>query len=165
MAEFNLLKHEAEERAAAAARAAETPLPTKKHGNYKGTEHIPMTVFSGWEDRATRDEIEFAMTIEDVERIWVEQNGKCAVTGRPLTLTTNDPCRVSLDRVDSNAGYRLENVRLVCTSVNYARHTMTDDDLRKLLQDMQWIDTLRERLKGKPVGGNWWTAELHKDWE
>jgi hypothetical protein len=162
---FNLAEYNRKKQAKANEPAQ--PAPTsKKHGNYKGTEHIPLTIFNGWRNRATRDGIPFELTINEIENMFVGQNGSCPVTGRKLTLKTNDWNKVSLDRVNPAGHYRADNVRLVTTIVNLVRNELSDDELREVLKDMQQIDRLRERLKGKPFGtGNWYHRLLWKNWE
>jgi hypothetical protein len=146
-----------------AAKAAKTavppprPTPKKRHGNYKGGTNISASIFGGWRRRAKRDNIKFALTIDQLDKMWSMRNGHCVVTGRQMTTTKNDPHKVSLDRVDSSKDYELANVRLVCASVNFARHTMTDDELRDLLQDMVYIDSLRKKLGKTKTGGSWYT--------
>lgn len=172
MATFNLRKFkEAQEAKAAAADAAAANVvadePAKKRRkNATSTKNLPGWVLNGWRQRAKRAKIHYDLQPAQLEAMWVEQRGFCAVTGRPMNLTKNDPCRVSVDRVDPAKGYMVDNVRLVCTSVNYARHTLTDDDLKELLKDMQWIDRLREARNKWKGSGNWYTdGVLRPQWE
>jgi len=141
--------------------------PTKKpRKNATSTEHLSGSVLNGWRQRARRDKIVYSLKPADIEAIWVAQKGLCSVTARPLNLTKNDPCRVSLDRVDPSKAYTVDNVRLVCTSVNYARHVLTDDDLRKLLEDMHEVDRLRQARDKWKGSGNWYADKvLRPEWE
>jgi hypothetical protein len=50
--------------------------------------------------------------------IWVDQNGRCAYSGVPLSVERNHPHKVSLDRIDSKIGYCVDNLQLVSASVN-----------------------------------------------
>ena len=66
--------------------------------------------------------------------LWKEQDGKCAVTGLPMThirgkgfVTTN----ASIDRIDNTAGYTRDNIRLVCRQVNVMKGQLSDDELMK----------------------------------
>lgn len=163
---FNLSKFKADQKAKAVGPAAVTPPKKKKRKNATSTEHLTGAVLNGWRQRARRDRIAYSLKSAELEAIWVAQKGLCSVTARPLNLTKNDPCRVSLDRVDPSKAYTLDNVRLVCTSVNYARHVLTDDDLRKLLKDMQWVDRLRQARDQWRGSGNWYTdGVLRPEWE
>lgn len=77
-----------------------------------------------------------------LEELWQEQGGKCAITGVEMTHVSGEGrvyTNVSIDRVDSTAGYTRDNIRLVCVIVNIMKHTMSDEELlewcRLILKD------------------------------
>lgn len=77
-----------------------------------------------------------------LEELWQEQGGKCAITGVEMTHVAGEGrvyTNVSIDRVDSTAGYTRDNIRLVCVIVNIMKHTMSDEELlewcRLILKD------------------------------
>lgn len=74
------------------------------------------------------------ITIHDLLAIWKKQEGRCALTG--LTLTWNKggirPTSVSIDRIDNNRGYEIDNIRLVCFAVNVFRGRMNDEELYRI---------------------------------
>lgn len=73
-----------------------------------------------------------------LQKLWQEQNGKCAVSGVDLILpkTTTEwettdikPKTASLDRIDSNLPYTKSNVRFVSYMANICKNKFKDDDL------------------------------------
>lgn len=75
--------------------------------------------------RAKKKGFDFDFTLDDAMEIWKDQNGECAVTGFPMTHSMeNFEFSASLDRIDNNAGYTRDNVRLVCARVNMMRNTL-----------------------------------------
>jgi hypothetical protein len=61
-------------------------------------------------------------------------NGRCALTGIPMELgsgtrTRHRPLGLSIDRINSDAGYTAGNVRLVCLVVNIAMRNWGADVL------------------------------------
>ena len=69
---------------------------------------------------------------EVLYNIWKKQNGRCAVTGFPLDTKQGDrqiknPWAASIDRLDSQQGYVVGNVRLVVHWYNNAKNTWDDD--------------------------------------
>lgn len=78
--------------------------------------------------KAVRLAWENDITVEWAVELYDNQNGKCALTGLPLDTgpvraesgRDRRPFRPSLDRIDSSRGYTKDNVRLVCSCVNYA---------------------------------------------
>ncbi len=95
------------------------------------------------------------MTLEDVYRLYVEQDKRCVKTKRKIILFASDAERkkrlakvregcldrgplcgieneVSVDRIDSLKGYTSDNVQLVTAEVNIAKNAMSDDAFFKL---------------------------------
>jgi hypothetical protein len=70
--------------------------------------------------------------VDLIERIAA---GYCEATGLPLSLTTGggiNPWSPSLDRRDSSKGYTADNVQVVCTAYNLAKHQFPPDVLLTL---------------------------------
>jgi predicted DNA-binding transcriptional regulator AlpA len=87
---------------------------------------------SGRKDRA------FQLSIEDIERLYAEQGGRCAVSGVQFSLERlgNGPAPFSpsIDRIDSGAGYVQGNVRLVCCAVNLMMNVWGESVYRRLME-------------------------------
>lgn len=82
-------------------------------------------IYEDAKERARKTGAELGITRADVERLYEEQGGRCAVTGLPFRNNHQhewraNPYKVSLDRIDSARGYVLGNVRLVLWGVNLA---------------------------------------------
>lgn len=81
--------------------------------------------------KAMHDESQ--VTKELLIHLWNKQDGRCAITGVPMTtlrgfghsVLTN----LSIDRIDSNIGYVVSNVRLVCKAVNVMKYVLSDSEL------------------------------------
>jgi hypothetical protein len=63
--------------------------------------------------------------------LWINQNGKCSLTGQWLdyasgTPDDKNPYRTSVDRIDNNKGYVKGNVRLLTHWANNAKSTWPD---------------------------------------
>ena len=61
------------------------------------------------------------ITYDDLDALCDNQKGLCALTGYTLSYTTNDPLKVSIDRIDSSKGYTQDNIQLVCRLANRAK--------------------------------------------
>lgn len=80
---------------------------------------------------------EVTVTLDDLKRIWDEQEGTCPLTGWKLYLPetsrwTGARCRpgwASLDRIDSSIGYTPENVRWISVMANLAKSSWDDEDV------------------------------------
>lgn len=66
--------------------------------------------------------------VDDLLQLWAAQDGKCAMTEWPMTMTLGRgrcETNVSIDRVNSDLGYIRGNVQLVCRCVNIAKSDMS----------------------------------------
>lgn len=77
----------------------------------------------------------FAIDDEDVLERYMAQEGRCAVTGRIMTLVGDrtqriNRTRMSIDRIDSGSHYSRDNIQLVCAAINNMKGDLTMDELR-----------------------------------
>jgi len=76
---------------------------------------------------------ESEVTHELLMRRWREQDGKCAITGIPMTHIQGQGkgvyTNVTIDRIDNAIGYTESNVRLVCKAANWMKSVMSDEEM------------------------------------
>ena len=80
----------------------------------------------------------------DVIEKWTEQEGKCALSGKPMTHIRGDGAvytNVSIDRIDNEKGYTKDNIHLVCFIANLMKSTMSVDEL------VEWCKTITRHQK------------------
>jgi len=92
--------------------------------------------------------LELTITIEDAWNKYLQQNGKCAISGIDITLrgqeigisskAVHDKTTASLDRIDSNKGYTLDNIQWIHKDLNQ----MKSD--RSMETFLYWIQTIYE---------------------
>ena len=83
--------------------------------------------------RAKDKNKEHSINDTDIMIIYNKQNGKCAITGTPLTFIVGQnkvPTNMSLDRINSEIGYTVDNTQIVCYIVNIMKNKMSIDDLK-----------------------------------
>lgn len=92
------------------------------------------------------------LCIDDLVNLWNAQNGKCAISGQPMTHILGSGkhlTNVSIDRIDPSRGYEKDNIRLVCRLCNIMRHTLSDEEL------FDWCKIIlnhnKETLNGGPI--------------
>ena len=69
-----------------------------------------------------------SVSVDDIERMWSEQGGRCALSGFEMTMKLGKgvtPTNASIDRIDSTKSYTKDNVQLVCRAVNVAKSDLT----------------------------------------
>ena len=84
------------------------------------------------------------ITVDYLMGIWNEQNGKCALSGIPMTWAPGHcgptPTSISIDRLDPTRGYEAGNLRLLCHAINSFRLRMTDRELFEMAKAL--VDTM-----------------------
>lgn len=89
--------------------------------------------------RAKWKNIEFSITLNDIDELINKSKGKCSLTGIPFDLyrIKDGKCRVrpwapSIDRIDCSHGYTANNIRLVASAVNIALNDFGEEVLTRI---------------------------------
>lgn len=80
-----------------------------------------------------RDRRKITIKEDELIDLWHRQKGLCAISNMPMAHEFKNPCAVSIDRIDSELGYTLNNTQLVCQWVNFAKNSFQDDQIRRVL--------------------------------
>lgn len=115
--------------------------------NCRMKEHCPygdVTVryFSTIKSRAIKERnMEFNITLEYIDKIFKNQNGKCVYTGRPLQFTRSYKKRrinqtASLDRIDSTKGYIEGNIQWVHKEINWLKSDTSHEDFINICKEI-----------------------------
>jgi hypothetical protein len=96
--------------------------------------------------------LQITITMPFLIKLYDQQEGKCAISGRPLSLGAEvlngfDPNTISLDRKDPNKGYSMDNVQLTTLQVNIAKGRSTDEEFIKMCEDV----VANKNQKASPV--------------
>ena len=77
---------------------------------------------------------EFNLVVNEILKLWDRQGGRCAVTKIPLEIGVDAWClrQPSIDRIDHDKGYTIDNIRLTCLWVNVARGKWADNQLLEM---------------------------------
>lgn len=86
--------------------------------------------------RAIKKNIPFEITEESIQQKLKEQDGKCYMSKQPLVMEENSWYGLSLDRLDSNMGYTIENTILVTKFVNSSKNNLSLNEYVKLLKEV-----------------------------
>ncbi len=72
---------------------------------------------------------EVSITKQEAWDLFLKQDRKCAISGLPITLakSTKEQFTASLDRIDSNKGYSLENIQWVHKHINMMKQAYSKD--------------------------------------
>jgi hypothetical protein len=96
--------------------------------------------------------LELSITIEDAWNKYLQQNGKCAISGVDITLRgqeigisskcVHEKTTASLDRIDSLLGYTIDNIQWIHKDLNQ----MKSD--RSMETFLSWVKTIYENKFG-----------------
>ena len=103
-----------------------------KNSQWKGYKDIPFNWFSKYFLRGKgKYKRTGTITIEDVYNIWISQNKKCALTNLDIGFyddgNNKDKHTCSIDRIDSNKEYNLDNIQLVHKDINLMKNKFNND--------------------------------------
>jgi hypothetical protein len=76
-----------------------------------------------------RKEVSFSK--KDLLDLWEKQNKRCPLTGWQMTTLRNRgviQTNVSIDRINPDLGYTIENIQLVCVVVNKAKWDLQQEE-------------------------------------
>ncbi len=109
--------------------------------HFKGYKDISGEYWAAVKRGASSRALEFNITLEQVWNLFIKQNGKCALTGRPLVLARNYSKgaidqTASLDRIDSSKGYTIDNVCWLHKDINMFKAAMHSEDFIKLCYEV-----------------------------
>jgi DNA-directed RNA polymerase subunit RPC12/RpoP len=122
----------------------------KKRSHYSAVGAIPGFHLTKIKDRAKKRGIIVSITMQDLEDQWSIQNGRCAFTGRELTirLSRNTPGNASLDRIDSSVGYIPENIQWLHWHANQAKNDLDESAFFNLCKEVVDYKSETKRLRG-----------------
>jgi hypothetical protein len=112
------------------------PNPVFAKRAHFGVGDITKTYWYAIRQGAQKRNIEFDITIEQAWELFVKQNGKCALSGVDIQLSSDlkkcnpdySKITASLDRIDSTKGYILNNIQWVHKTVNYIKRDLDQEE-------------------------------------
>jgi hypothetical protein len=108
----------------------------KKKTSYKN-ENISHRIWNSLINGATRRRLAVSISKNDVWELFLKQDKKCALSGREIYLhKDSDTITASVDRINSNVGYTMDNIQIVHKDINKAKQNMTDHDFYILCKDV-----------------------------
>lgn len=101
----------------------------KPNSRWWGTDVVPGTYFNSLEHSAKKRNLIFNITIQEISDLYIKQNGKCALTNLSIYLNRSKKVKntASLDRIDSNKGYTIDNVQWVHKDINNMKMNKNQD--------------------------------------
>lgn len=97
---------------------------------WKGGKFIPQTIYTSLKHGAKNRNIDFNISIEEMEFQWKKQSGICIYTGTKLTLPIDAKDRsfnASLDRIDSSKSYTSDNIQWVIKEINIMKMNLEEN--------------------------------------
>lgn len=102
------------------------------HSNWKGCGLVGLYYFTELKRGAEERDLEFNITIENLWELYKQQNGMCWYSGDKLSFASQNGIKrgllntASVDRIDSNRGYTLDNIRWVHKDINWMKKKLSE---------------------------------------
>lgn len=68
--------------------------------------------------------------------MYKDQKGQCKLSGETLSLQGKSKYLVSIDRINSNKGYTIDNIQLVTKIVNQAKSNLDDNTFNRMIKGL-----------------------------
>lgn len=100
---------------------------------YTGFEEISGTYWARIRNEAKYRGIEFTITIEEMWQLFIQQKRKCKISGLQIGFAKNTKgywskqTTASIDRINSNASYSLDNVQWVHKDINRMKSNFPEE--------------------------------------
>jgi hypothetical protein len=112
----------------------------QNNSHYKGCGEISGTFFSQLKYRSKITGIPLNISIDELWNLFLKQNRKCALTGRELNFYLHkgvkETATASLDRIDSNKGYTIDNVQWVHKDINMIKQSYSQNEFIQLCKEV-----------------------------
>lgn len=107
-------------------------LKKEKHLNGQWTGHMEIsgTIWGVIRRNAVARNLEFSISIEESYNLYLKQNRMCAISGLPISFKS--PRTASLDRINSNIGYNIENVQWINADINRMKWDFSQEYFLKM---------------------------------
>jgi hypothetical protein len=118
------------------------------HLRYQAISHYAADILFGLNQkiidsrkRARKMKFQFDIALDDLLEIWINQAGRCAVTGVVMRFDSGDlqnknAYACSIDRVDNEYGYVRDNIRLLTHWANNAKSTWPDSMFEDMITEI-----------------------------
>ena len=85
---------------------------------------------------AKKRNIKVLINKDDVIELYIKQNKKCAHTNDVLSLEKDNNFSLSIDRIDSQKDYTVDNIQLITALANHMKNDYTNDDFISLCESV-----------------------------
>jgi hypothetical protein len=99
--------------------------------NFKGYGDIPMDYWTNIIRGALKRNLSVSITLQDIWKLFLKQDKKCALTQRPLFFNSvygKYDGNASLDRIDSLKGYELDNIQWIHKNINWMKGNFSQQE-------------------------------------
>jgi hypothetical protein len=122
-----------------------------------GVGQICGTLMTYLRSKAKARTLPFEISAEQLWELYNRQEGKCALSGIPITLTTvinqqhnldKSLMSASLDRIDNSKGYYIDNVQWIHKTLNAMRRQYSVEEY------VYWCTLVANHANPEPSGGS-----------
>lgn len=96
---------------------------------------LPLSHYNAIKQNAIKRNLSFTVTPDELWKLFLDQDRKCALSGVPLCFTKGQDAKItraettaSLDRIDNKKGYDIDNVRWTHKDVNRIKWKCSDEE-------------------------------------
>lgn len=118
----------------------------RKQPKLNHSKYFPQQYLTYLKKKAIQRDLLFNITLGHLDRLYLKQNGLCYYSGRKLILPSLEKAfteswsewNVSVDRLNSNIGYKPRNIVLCTSESNLAKQSLSKNDFIQLCKEIAY---------------------------
>lgn len=120
--------------------------------SWSGYKDVPGEFYGILKRSALSRKIDVFVSINDIQELWENQNGLCALSGIKLKLSSKKSgCTASIDRINPKVGYVVGNIQFVHKHINWMKNKFSNEYYLEMCKKVYFWNSDRNKTIEKCI--------------